>query len=594
LEKDCDDQRGAPGAEGNGPQNKRYWIALAGALVALWIAFGVITAQSIKKTDGRLVYALDDAYISMAIAKNLAQHGTWGVRADQFTSSASSVLWILLLAAAYGCIGVHAWIPLAMNVFFASALAITVWAILKSFRVGPLVCLVSLLLLIFWFPVVPIAFTGLEHILQAWIAVAFAYTAGQTLADGVSPKTQAAGLKLLLLLAPLVTLVRYEGLFLLAIVGLLCLIRRKIIAGVLVVGVGSLPVAVGGLVFMWKGWFFLPASVVLKGSTYAMDVVHWRGILGYLWAGLACCASTRHIALLLGTVCAILVFSDRKTWWSRGGVLAMVFLATTWMHVQFAGLRRFVKFDGNMPEFAALGWVRYESYLVCLGVIVVVVLLRELALRRGLSWRSVTPRFGPSWARFAALAVPLVLLSYPLTARAIRAHSQTAQASVNNYQQQYQMGLFLQKYWPGAVVAANDIGAINFLADIRCLDLMGLADIDVARLRVANLFDSAQVQRITQEKGVDIAIVYDCWFKQPCALPPHWIKIGQWTIPNNVVCADSTVTFYAVDSQKAARLHDNMQDFLGRLPRGAVASLTPAPTGERLSKLPQESALPQR
>jgi hypothetical protein len=51
----------------------------------------------------------------------------------------------------------------------------------------------------------------------------------------------------------------------------------------------------------------------------------------------------------------------------------------------------------------------------------------------------------------------------------------TPQASRNIYEQQYQMGMFLKRCYPGKAVAVNDICAVSYLADVRLVDLLGLA-----------------------------------------------------------------------------------------------------------------------
>ena len=84
-----------------------YPVALraAAALVAtaiLWGAVAAILYLSLGQNDGKFIYAFDDAYIHLAIARNLGQHGVWGVTQYGFTSSVWSLLWPLLLSVAVG------------------------------------------------------------------------------------------------------------------------------------------------------------------------------------------------------------------------------------------------------------------------------------------------------------------------------------------------------------------------------------------------------------------------------------------------------------------------------------------------------------
>lgn len=58
-------------------------------------------------TGANFAYALDDAYIHMAMAKNLAHHGVMGATRFEFTSSSSSPLWTLLLTVAFVVSGVR-------------------------------------------------------------------------------------------------------------------------------------------------------------------------------------------------------------------------------------------------------------------------------------------------------------------------------------------------------------------------------------------------------------------------------------------------------------------------------------------------------
>ncbi len=46
------------------------------------------------------------------------------------------------------------------------------------------------------------------------------------------------------------------------------------------------------------------------------------------------------------------------------------------------------------------------------------------------------------------------------------------------------MGLFLNEYYNEDCIAANDIGAINYLADVKCIDLKGLGSKDIAPFKL--------------------------------------------------------------------------------------------------------------
>src|SRR5262249_185763 len=97
-----------------------HWpIALA--LLFLWAAVAVVGRLSMERCDHRLVYPLDDTYITMAMGKNLAEHGVWGVTRFEFASSSSSILWPIVMAATYRIAGTNEAAPLLWNLVFATA-----------------------------------------------------------------------------------------------------------------------------------------------------------------------------------------------------------------------------------------------------------------------------------------------------------------------------------------------------------------------------------------------------------------------------------------------------------------------------------------
>lgn len=138
----------------------------------------------------------------------------------------------------------------------------------------------------------------------------------------------------------------------------------------------------------------------------------------------------------------------------------------------------------------------------------------------------------------------------------------------NVYEQQYQMALFIKKFYQGRTIALNDIGAVSYLADIHLLDLWGLASLEPARLRLLKCYDTQQIYNLSERRGAVIAIAYDSWFETDKigGLPRQWVKIGQWTIPNNVVCGAPTVSLYAVDPSASDELIRNLKEFTTELP----------------------------
>ena len=162
-----------------------------------------------------------------------------------------------------------------------------------------------------------------------------------------------------------------------------------------------------------------------------------------------------------------------------------------------------------------------------------------LARYAGPAWRSA-----PGFSRLAVLFAAFFLV-FPLVLRSTAAFTKAPRACLNIFEQQYQMGLFLERNDDHAAVAANDIGAISFLSDIHTLDLWGLGNIDVARSKRGHYWTPSYLDSLSRAKQVRLAVVYDSWFDP--ALLARWTKVGSWTIPQNVICGDSTVSFYAID-----------------------------------------------
>ena len=505
---------------------------LAVALALLLVSVAVLVAWSLPRGGGRIVYALDDAYIHMAMARNLAEHGVFGVTRYGFTSSSSSPLWTLLLAGLFTLFGPREWLPFALDVLGAGSLLIVADHVLRAHGVRAGSRRLALIAVVVFTPLPPLVLVGQEHLLHATLTLAFAGALAST------PPRRA-----LLVIAPLLTATRYEGLFLVLMACLVLAARRRV-AFALALGAAALgPPVAYGLVSIAHGWYALPNPVILKGAL-GEGLTGWRRIsLVPFVGGWGELARTPHLLALV-----VLAVVAR---WARGrapssgeGSLLVAFVGTTILHLQYA----------------RTGWFyRYEAYLVAFGIVAVAV-----------AFDGLDRRLRPAWLP-AALATAAALVC---AVRGGRAFVETPGAVANIYEQQIQMGRFLARFYPGEAVAANDVGAIDWLADLRVLDLWGLASREVAEAKLTGRYVTATIGALARARGVRVAVIYERWLDAAGGVPPPWVRAGRWRVASNVVLGDRTVAFYAVDPAEAAALADHLRAFAPELPPG-VAQLGP-------------------
>jgi hypothetical protein len=513
----------------------RHWPLIA-SLAFFWLTMLVMLVLSLNLTSGRLIYPLDDTYIEMAMAKNSVLHGVWGVTRYEFSGSSSSPFWTLLITVAYYLFGVNEVAPFVLSVLSGTVAVMVVYSVLKKHISSRPVIFAACVLGILLAPLPPVAFTGMEHALHAALTLGLVWLAARVLSSPGRLRLRDA--LLLAALTTFLTAIRYEGLFLALVLCVLLLLNRRVIATA-VVGASALfvPVAYG----IWSvsaGWYFLPNSVLLKGSLPGLSA---KGIIqtlfGYnAWAN---AGKSPHLLLLLIVASFLLVVRAwRKSTRSTTSYALVIFIGTALLHL----------------NFALAGWFyRYDAYLVMTGLTAIAVAAWELRLALRINTLASPRR--------AAATLFLVLVFSPIAIRAARSLYNTPQATRNIYEQQYQMGLFLDKYYRGTVVAANDIGAISFLADTRLLDLIGLASRQLARLELHNHYSEEQAIGFVKQEGVRIAVVYRDWFSSP-----DWVEVGQWRIKDNVACARDNVSIYAVDSSATAELVRNLRAFASDLP----------------------------
>lgn len=523
---------------------------LALVLLLFWFVLAGLLFVSLRHNDGHFVYGLDDPYIHMAMAKSVALHGVWGIDPSGFTSSSSSPVWTALLGATYAIVGVHDPIPFLFNVVIGSLLLVVVARILERARLSDAWAFVALTLVAFATPLPALAFGGQEHILHVLLVIVFVDAAARFVSDDVEPGAK-PGVATLAILAGLLPVTRYEGLYAVGLVAGLLLLRRHWREAAIVAVAGALPVGIYGGVSLAQGWYFLPNSVLIKANRPEFGTVN--AILESL--GYSAYQSLMRLPAVAFPIYAALALLALGTWrsrWAHARSMLWLFLAMTLAQLQFSQLRSF--------------WLyRYEAYVIALGVVSVAVAAWP-ALRDTLQARTEAGH------AFSTAVLAVLVVASPLAHRALVSTAMVPTATANIYEQQYQMGRFLARYYAGTAVALNDIGAATYLSDARCIDLAGLANLEVARARFANNLSTADFDDITSEAGVRVAIVFDHWFKD-IGLPPTWTRVGTWTIRNARVVSSGTVAFYATSPGEARALAEHLAEFEPELPRGVTQRL---------------------
>lgn len=517
--------------------------SLAGTLVVYWLAVAGLLTLSLGRTDGHLVYPLDDAYVHMAIAKHASQQGVWGVTAERFASASSSPLWTGLLATAYALTGVRDATPFVLSLLAGTAVVVSLHGMLATTGLGPMGVATLLVGVILAGTLPTLTVLGMEHTLHVLVTLWFVFIGARLVARPDVTLAEAAPLALL---AATLTVTRYEGLFAVAVVSATLALTRHWRAALLVGASGAATVLAYGIWSQMQGGFLLPNSVLLKGVapqtslvSLAQTALFWRALTGL--------ATYTHLAYLVVAALGLFLMARAEATRDRGAIV-LAFVACALLHLQFA----------------RVGWLyRYEAYLIVLGALAVGVAVAPVSARL-----RETLRQSPV---HAAAAVALVaLLAFPLVWRGVTAIRQTPTAAANIYEQQYQAGLFLGEYYRGARVAVNDVGAVGYLADIAMLDIWGLASVETARLKREGAFSTDTLEALAAREGVEVAVIYPTWLEEYGGVPRTWERVGEWGVTDNVVLGESQAVFYAVAPGARDRLAASLAAFAPRLPAGVI------------------------
>ncbi len=508
------------------------WLAFAFALI--FSTPGFIQAFLV---NGDFCYALDDSFIMMAISRNFAFHHVWGLTAHEFSSTASSPLFTVLLAGINLLIGDHIWIPLAVNLVALAGLFLWLANRAAAWAMNRWQTWFLLMGIFFFMPVPVLLFGSMEHILHTWIAL--------FCLQQVIEKPGTLSLIKLILLGAILAGIRYEGLFEGGLL-ILWLWKNKEYQKGFFLGIGMLiPVCWLGFYSMAQGWFFLPNSLILKG--YTMNIQETKDLFHYFLSWVSKAANHTHAIVAMLVLYFLWSSPDSKR--NENKIWIGFVLGISLVHFVLARYNHVYRYEAYLM---ALAWVAFWKTTCQTKVTVSFTGLKQLLAA------------SPTQA-----ILYLALIVSPLY-RSVDSYVVGTRAMVNIYDQQVQMARFVQSHYNKETIGAIDIGAVAYYSDAKVLDLWGLADLDIAWLKLKNIYTADRIDRICKAKNMTMAIGYGNLMKHP-----DWEKVESWVMPHNVVCSRDTIDFYAFTPKTRTALRNNLRQFHPRLPKTVRILSTP-------------------
>ncbi len=485
------------------------------------ILFVLELSAILALNHGIFSYTLDDPYIHLAMAENILK-GHYGVNIGEYSAPSSRILWPFLLAPFAGTNPGH-YVPLVINFLSSVGVILLFGRIIGRLSDKPVITGVMVCLMIPLSNLIGLAFTGMEHSLQVFLAVAMVLGMIRCEETGAVP----AWFCWTIIAGPLI---RYEHLAL-SVPALAYLLMRKQYRAFWI-SIGVLTIAIFGFsLFLHQlGLGFLPSSVVSKSTP-----VYHGGSLKYILINLKTNLAFREGAWLLLALFLFLcrIFDNHSAPSSKR--LAVWIMTALSLHFLFG---RF-------------GWFyRYEVYIWAAAIAMLLCL------------------YAPSLNRLCSMEKKevIVFLAFVLTliigGGYFQVITDTPLAANNIYEQHFQMRRFITEYYPKPA-AVHDLGWVSYRNDRYILDLGGLASEEALKNRWAD--DPSWMNILAKKHDVKLAMVNDNWFKPP----QDWILLGRLHLgKTRITPANSVVTFYVLDENSIPEIIRCLEQFIETLPDG--------------------------
>ena len=475
---------------------------------------------------GAFTYTLDDAYIHLALAENIAA-GHYGINVGESSAPSSSILWPFLLAPAL-LFSHTSLVPLVFNVIAAGATLVLFWRLaattldrIENNRDAVITLLVVLFML--GTNLVGLVFTGMEHSLQLLGVVAIVLGLVGEARNG----------RIAWWLGPVVVaapLVRYENLAVSVPALIYLFLRRHRVVALISLGVMSAVMA-GFSMFLRSldlGW--LPTSVTVKSR-----VVESGGSLAsVLFNLIESLKDPRGILLAVALVgFAAVGLSEKRDRAER--LLAGTIGLGLVLHLLVG----------------RYGWYsRYEVYIWASALLAGIYLARQTLVRFFNRRRHRTMLMASGATLLICSPYVYALLTTPLASRNIHEqHGQMHRLVTDHYQRP---------------IAANDIGYVSFRNDAYVLDIAGMGSQEVLRARRDGT--PGWLDALSEEHDVRLAVVYAHRMPDDAA---GWVELGELHLGGRrITAAHEVVAVYLREGEDPREVLMLLKEWEKELPAG--------------------------
>lgn len=488
---------------------------------------------SLSKTDGHYIYLIDDAYIHLAMAKNLALYDVWGVTKYKFSSTSSSPLFTYVLSALIKVSGNNDLLSLWVNIFFGVG---TVYFLNRYFSgvFNMAKNIVLSVLFTLFFSVLHVqVLSGMEHVFHV-----FLFVVNILCLSNLKSRYSVFGFYLTLLL---MGLVRFESMFYFVILAFLFLLIKKWKDAFGILLIGFIPIVVFCYFNYQHDGYLFPNSVIVKGTKFTFDSHFPHQLKTVFLDNFLLNISFYKIGFFPIMMCLIFIIRDFRTknfqLIIKDHFLLIVISLLMVCHSMFADLK---------------GMFRYEAYILTGFSMALIPKLKGLF------------EHFRTYIKKELIISGLVLANiFLLVYKFSFAHKMLIDGGKNIYEQQIQSARFLHSYYNESKIVANDIGAITYFTNIHLLDMAGLGSKETIvfneNKRQADKQFQGFLTQYTITNDYDIAIIYEAWLQNH--IPENWKKVAELKINNPITVARDKVSIYSINKNNLDKLKQHVRNF---------------------------------